>query len=180
MARTEHDLLTAARRQYELGRLGSSWRASALALPMILISLRACNRPEVTLVAGAALMIACAFFSWRGLSYKKGVFSGLVAGFMAALVPFFAFQLGLCAGGAMAALCQAVCLFGGAVAGAMIAARAVRLAEGRRRFLIASTSIACLTGSLGCALAGLGGVLGMALGVLVLTAPAVLTARAES
>ncbi len=63
--------------------------------------------------------------------------------------------------------------------GAAVAILARRQERGAGEFLVAGAVGAALTASLGCTLAGAGGVLGMALGTVLAGTPVWLAARAQ-
>jgi hypothetical protein len=75
--------------------------------------------------------------------------------------------------------CLPACVAGGALAGAAIATVASRQDDGRGEFLFGGITVAALAASLGCALAGSAGLVGMAMGALVTGAPVWLVAHAR-
>ena len=75
--------------------------------------------------------------------------------------------------------CLPACVLGGCVMGVALALTARREEDGPREFLVAGTAIAALAASVGCSLAGAGGVLGMAIGTVAAGAPVWLVARAD-
>jgi len=75
--------------------------------------------------------------------------------------------------------CLLACVVGGCGMGAAVAILARRQEQGAGEFLAAGAVVAALTASLGCTLAGAGGVLGMALGTVLAGTPVWLAARAQ-
>ena len=75
--------------------------------------------------------------------------------------------------------CLPACVVAGCAIGAVVAIRARRQEHDALEFLAAGVSVAALTASLGCTLAGAAGVLGMAVGTIVAGTPVWLTARAD-
>jgi hypothetical protein len=105
------------------------------------------------------------------------VLPGLLGGSVALALPLLVPTLGhLCLGPACMSLCLPVCVLGGAIAGALIGAKA-RGEEHEAPFVLSALAITFLTGALGCTLAGLAGVGGMLAGALAVGAPVLLAAR---
>jgi hypothetical protein len=180
MALSERELRDRARRSYEVARLRSSFGAAWFIAPMVVLSLHACNAPALTLAIGALLLAACAYASWRGTELSRAVAPGLSSGFLAALVPIIAQALGEPCSSILPGSCALSCVLGGIAAGAFLAYRARGVDQDRARFLTTAGTIAFLAGSLGCALSGIGGILGMSVGLAATAAPVLFLARSRS
>jgi hypothetical protein len=168
----DHDLLMArTRRAYELGRLRAALGVAIYVVPMITTSLAWCGRPITTIVVGAALLIAAIVFAWRGGAYGRAVLPGLWAGAAPLVLPILVRGGGVCemGGGRCVPWCLLGCFGGGLVAGVAIAWRSLRGA--RDTSLVAGAIIAGLAGSMGCVIAGAGGLAGLALGAIAGSIP---------
>ena len=167
------DLLLRARGAYERARFFRALRASALVLPMALVSFGCVDRTTSTVIA-IVLAALATFLVWRGGAAGRGVMPGFVGGAVSLAFPLLACPA--CATSEARAASFVVCAVGGFVAGSIVMAFAAREARetrdtnGRASFLVGAGSVAALTGSLGCVMVGLGGVAAMAVG-LALTAP---------
>lgn len=171
-------LLRQARRAYELGGIRLGLRQSALVIPLVAISLGCCCGPMwLTLALGAALLAACVGFISLGGEAGRAVRPGLVAGSLCAVVPIGMKVLHLCSVVGCRPLLQ-FCLYGGLIGGAVLGFQTGRMGAAKPRFLAVAGGVAALAGSLGCAIAGLAGILGMLLGVLCASTPFLLAARA--
>jgi len=178
MEKTE--LYARARRAYELGRakiaLQAMGAAALLATAAVVL-----GRPvaQIGLLAVFLLPLAGAL-AFRGRAAGRAVWPGLVAGGTAMLLPLAVVVAGHAwLGPDCMRFCLPACVVGGAVAGAAIALLAARQADGEREFLLGGIAVAALAASLGCALAGSAGLLGMAMGAVVASAPILLIAHAR-
>jgi len=177
MAVSEQELRVRARRAYELGRLGSKLPWALGAAPPAALILGSCQHPGLVVLQAALLAAALVGFAWRSRESERGVLAGALVGAPAFVLPYAFCASGLCAVGpspALVALCFGVGLAAGLVltVGARLRARSVG-------FLVAAASVAALTASMGCSVAGLGGVIGSALGVAIVTGPALVLARSH-
>lgn len=178
MAWDKTELETRARRAYEIGRIQAAARGVWLLAPMTLLACLRCGQPALSLTTGALLFAAVFGLLWRGRAWSAAVTPGLLAGAVPFLLPLLVGYTGhVCVGGVCFALCMPPCLIGGLVAGFVLGLRAARMDEGRGAFLLAGCLVAALEGALGCAPAGIGSLLGMAAGVVVISAPLGLTLR---
>ena len=178
MARSSADLAVRARRAYELGRLRAKLPAALFAVPPAVVALDICGRPWLTVPLAGLLAVALVAAHWRGEAAARGATAGLMAGALAFAVPILVNGMGLCQQLPSLAFVL-VCGGGGLASGGVLAARALRHDGPRALFLISGGLIAGLTGGLGCALAGLGGLAGVAAGVCLGLAPAAL-ARSDA
>ena len=177
MATNELTLEARARRAYETGRLRWSLRPAAPILAAAAVAI-ACGRPAgLSIALAAALLPLAVGLSFAGGPAGRAVRPGLLAGTFPFAMPLLVQTAGhLCLGDQCMSFCLPACVLGGAIGGGLIALRSAREGEGAA-FLISGVAIAALLGSLGCTLAGLGGVAGMLGGVLVAGAPVLVAAR---
>lgn len=173
MARSSADLAVRARQAYELGRLRAKLPAALFAVPPAVVALEVCERPWLTLPLACLLAVALVAAHWRGETAARGATAGLLAGALAFAVPLLVSGLGFCV--LMPSLAFVlVCGGGGLASGGVLAACALRSPGSRALFLVSGGLVAGLTGGLGCVLAGLGGLAGVAAGICLGLAPAVL------
>lgn len=156
-----------ARQAYEKGRLRYALGASVPVLALAVLVQWIGPRPEVVLTLVVALFATEALFLWRGQQLGRGAMAGLMGG----AIPL---AFGLCTqvyahvcGSMLAgAGCTAVCACGGLVGGLVIAAVA-RRQPSPAVFAGAAATTAALLGAIGCACAGLAGVVGLMIGIAV-------------
>jgi hypothetical protein len=161
------DLLRRARQSYELARWAKGLRAAALVVPMAVVSLGGCGHRETALAIAAVLAVLAAALVWRGGVAGRGVVPGLVAGVVPLGFPLVACPLSERFGAAH--LPVLICVAGGVVSGAIVAAYAAREPSDRARFVVSAGLIAGVAGSMGCAILGLGGVAAMGVGLALST-----------
>ena len=174
------ELRARARRAYELGRARLGAKAAAAAL-IIAAAAAALGRPLLlTAAVGAALAVVVAALVFRGRAAGRAVWTGLLAGSGAMLVP-----LGLATPGCRMfgegcmRFCLQACVVGGLAMGFALATVARRQEQGEVEFLAGGAAVAALTASLGCTLAGASGLVAMAVGTVLAGAPVLLTSRAH-
>lgn len=160
-----------AYRAYESGRARQAAWAASPTLAIALVAALMSDRPLTTAIIGAALYIAAALLSWRGRQLGRGVLPGVAAG----LVPFAAAHAArvyghLCTPEGCVSICVPACLAGGVAAGVLLS-RALRRSERLGASWASACGVAALTGALGCACVGFGGVVALAAGLLAGTAP---------
>jgi hypothetical protein len=180
MASTDTANLRArAKHAYELGRLRVAARAAAAVIPMVALSLVACDRPALTFAAGATLLALAVAFRWRGETWGRAVTPGLLAGSVPLLLPLLLRSSGhCCVGGEVCwSACMIGCIGGGILAGAAIGIASAVEKEHRWAFLSAATLLAGFAGMLGCAVVGVAGMAGMALAVVATSLPVAMVAR---
>jgi len=166
------DLAQRARRAYEWGRLRFALRLAPIVAGAAVVAF-ACGRPfDLCGLLGGALLLVAVGLTFLGGSAAGGVVPGLVAG-LAPLALLVRTVGHACVGNSCMALCMPACIAGGALAGAFIATR-----RGDAWFLLVALLVAGLTGSLGCTMAGMSGVLGMLGGALLAGAPVLALRRA--
>lgn len=168
---TEQNALASAMSSYESSRARA---ALVVTLPAAVLALVACCCGTKLLTAalvGAVLVVASWFFRWRGQALGRAVLPGVLAG-----VAPFALALGarayghVCTGSQCVSLCIPACTVGGALAGFYVA-RTARKQSSPLLFLVGASALATLVGCLGCSCVGLGGVGGLAAGLLVTSLP---------
>jgi hypothetical protein len=172
-----------ARRAYEIGQLRAATILLAPAAAVIALAalLHDGGMPTALAPLAIALAVAIVGFGWRGGAWRRGAPVGLIAGLPGLLLPRLVLaKVGHCAACApldvSAATCFLYCGGAGLIAGLAVGALAAR-DESPLRFAAAAVVIACLTAALTCVIAGLAGVTGIAAGLVVSTAPAIVRAR---
>jgi hypothetical protein len=163
-----------ARASYERGRLRAALPTVALVVPMVALSIVVCGRDVASLVCGTLLAAALLFARWRGQAMAGGAHAGLAAGAGALLLPM-ATCFHLCAGG-VCLMAPSACVASGLLGGAALGVLARRRAEAEPRtgaYLGAAVVVAALAASLGCLIAGIGGVVGMTAAMAATVAPVV-------
>jgi hypothetical protein len=174
MAVPEDVLVQRARAAYERGRVRASLPTLALVAPMVALSVAVCGRAFLSLSCGALLAAVVVAALWRGQDLARGARVGLVAGTGALLLPM-ATCLHLCAGG-VCLMAPSACIAAGVLGGAAVGLLARRGGGGEPfsgASLAAALAVAGLAGSLGCVIAGLGGLVGMGAGMAAAVAPVI-------
>jgi hypothetical protein len=177
MAPTEADLERRMRAVVELGRLAWASRMLLLILPLLFVA-RWIGRPASLLwpVGGALTFLACGL-AFVHLRYQRAAVAGIAAGLPALLLPWvFQFAGEICLGGKCLDPCVPSCLVAGAIAGGLVALRAVR-EERHWSFWLAALAVTALLGTLGCSVAGGAGVVGLFAGVVAGSAPVLVRAE---
>jgi len=178
---TDDALLARARGAYERGRLVYGMHALWLAAPMIALSLTMAPERGLSFGAGGLLVALAVGLRYRGGAMGRAVIPALLAGLPPLLMPLLMRAGGhCCIAGACWPVCMIGCIVGGASAGLMIGFSSVLEREGRGSFLIAATTIAGLSGVLGCAIVGAAGMAGMLLAVIAASWPVAMLSRARS
>jgi hypothetical protein len=174
-------LLARSRSAYERGRVVHALRAAWLALPMVAFSMTLAERPQLSLGAGALLIILTLALRYRGGPTGRAVMPALIAGLVPLLLPMLMRAGGpCCIAGACWPVCMIGCILGGVTAGLMIGFASVLERESRGAFLIAATLISGLAGVLGCSIVGAAGMAGMLLAVIAAAWPVAMLARARA
>ncbi|MCH9651221.1 MAG: hypothetical protein K0U98_23555 [Deltaproteobacteria bacterium] len=165
-----------ARRAYELGRLRSQLHWATLALAPLALGLHFSGKTAAMFGTCILLSLLILALRWRGQQYAQGVLPGLTAGLLALSVPVLACSSGLCPA-RPSPLLLTLCVGGGVMAGAVVTLRALSTQCCSVPFLLAAASVAAVTASLTCAVAGVSGILGMILGLAVASSPVLVLAR---
>ena len=172
MAVPEAVLSARARRAYEVGRLRTALPAVAFAVPMVALSVALCGRPTASAGGGIALVAALLAAAWRGQPFARGARAGLLGGLGPLLLPM-ATCFHLCAGGVCLlapTACVVAALLGGAALG-LYARHRIPGGPDAGGYLLAALGVAALVGSLGCVIAGVSGIVGMVVGLVIGTVP---------
>lgn len=186
-------LARALRRRYEWSR---AWRAMlgfAPACMLILIAAYLSPRSISVLLFGAVLFGNAVLLLWYGQGLQRAVLPGVMVGLIPLTAALCANHFGhVCTGSACVSLCLPACILGGVSAGVLLGFWAQkRLGGGNRNaenggerhgaqrhgalgFVLASSSIALLTGAMGCGCIGYAGVFGLLAGYLIGLLPAAL------
>jgi hypothetical protein len=179
MAMTAPDRLRQrARRAYEWGRL---WRAAIKAWPALLLTALSCwlcHEPELSVAIGAGLFTLATGLGWYGRIGTQAASAGLKAGMGAFAVPVAAFHSYFAP--YCCTLTGMLIVNGGSglAVGLLLSFESARLQAQRNVFLMFASMVAALCGMLGCILFGPMGLAGMAVGVLLSTAPVAIYRRA--
>lgn len=166
-----------ARRAYERGRWQYALRRAPIALLVAAAVAAVCPYPRLALVAGAVLVPAVAVSLWRGQGFGSAARGGLLAGSVVVAVRYALLLAGhACVLGSCWSICRMACVGAGLVAGVGFGL----IARGWSvRHATAGAGIALLAAVPACAFAGALGVLGVVLGFVAASAPALALQRAR-
>jgi len=170
-----------ARLSYELGRLRAGLRLALLVVPLLAVASLGARGPSDRLLLGGALLSVCLLLGWRGQAYGRAVVPGLLAGLAPLLLPL-ALRAGghCCMTGPCWTICMVGCISGGLIAGGALGFLAARQRQQPLVFLASSGALAILSGTIGCAVVGSAGVVGMVAGALIASLPALWLGRARA
>lgn len=179
MAMEHPDLsLQRARRAYEWGRLRyaaiQSWPVPVLTAVSVVV----CHEPALSLVIGGGLWLASLGFFFYGRVAARAAAAGLKAGMIAFILTLLGFYF-LC--DLFPNLATASLAIDGGIGlgtGLALSMASARMATRSNAFLALAGVIATPCGMLACVLFGPIGLSGIALGVLLSTAPVVIYRRA--
>lgn len=174
-----HRLMGRARIAYEWGRLraGVPWLLAVL--PLLAIALHFSGRPRATVANGALLAVSLVFFQWRGGSLSRAVLPGFVGGVLAFLLPLIACSTGICSRDPSPRLIL-LCSLAGVLCGTWLTLLALRSKALGLDSVAAAGLVAGLTAALSCAVAGVSGILGLAIGLAAASTPALALARGRA
>src|SRR5712664_3799569 len=117
MALTEDSLQRQAARVYEAGRVRNALLESWPVVPIIAIGIIQGSSGVFVLVGGAILLSLTTVFSWRGLTLRRTIWPGLLAGTPPLLIPPLAPANSVCwIGGSCWAWCVLLCPLSGLIA----------------------------------------------------------------
>lgn len=164
-----------ARRAYERQRIVRA----ALAMGPIVVfiaSVALLVRPGLVPVAfGVLAVLAGLAMLWYGRDPQKAVLPGFAAGLVPLVLALGASRYHYCGTSGCTTLCVEACSLGGVIAGLAIAT-----VSGQRRlglgFGVSASTVALLSGALGCACVGVGGLVGLGLGFVAGLVPGLLWA----
>lgn len=162
-----------ALREYEWARLR---RGLLGATPMLLLAVVAGyvgSHMRAAVLVGTAVFATAAALLWRGQQLKRAVVPGVLAGLVPLTFALCATRVGhVCMGDSCMSFCVPACTAGGVLAGAAVTWSAAR-SDRSGWFWTGASSLALLTGALGCACIGWSGLLGLAGGFLVSVVPGI-------
>jgi hypothetical protein len=163
MALSESRLRAAASKAYERARWIDACCVLIFILPATFIFAHLSFRPVFTTSIGVMLAILCPYLRQRGGDAGRSVVPGLAVGFGIAGSAIAMCHLGFCGPADKELFCGMMCLFGIGGSGLLVALR---------RSHVAAALVTFMAGALGCAMFGLFGVAGLALGCALAAAPA--------
>lgn len=172
-------LFARARRAYEHGRVVHGLRTGSVVIPMAALSWIACDNPAATLLGGIALLALVTAAVWRGQEPGRAARLGLVAGAFPLLVPVLCCGTGHLCGASVCLFYPAACLGGGVLGGLALGLLSRRAGLGHQGLTLAGT-VAWLTGSLGCIVAGSAGIAVLVVGLAFGLAPTLTLRRASN
>ncbi len=172
MSWSEARLEGRARLAYERGRLAWALRRGWFVPMVASLALFGCEQRAATLACIGLLAATVVGLLWRGGAYAHGVGPGLLAGLAPFLLPVAAQATGHACAATLCVFLPTFCIAGGVVGGVVLGAQGHRLPAEQRGFWVSAVVVAALAGSVGCLVAGLAGVTGMALGLALGAAPA--------
>jgi hypothetical protein len=151
------------RRVYELSRLRGA--LLGIAPVLLIVAGAACfgQRQASVLSFGLAVVAVGTAMLWYGRDPQKAVLPGIAAGVIPLSFSLCANHIHMCGPEGCSSLCVPACIVGGVVAGLVIAAVGNRRRLGAW-FWLSASSLALLTGAMGCACIGYSGVVGLGLG----------------
>lgn len=177
------ELKRRARRAYELRMAWAGvlrlWPL-ALLLPAALL-LHGPSAPWQTGVAALILAAALVLTGWRGGGWRRGALPGLLGGLPAFFVPSLIMPAGATCDGCVHAsahwlTCMSACTFA-CLASGLALAHVARRDPSPRSFAASAAICGALTASLTCSLAGYAGLMGVALGLGLASAPILVLGR---
>ena len=157
------------RRAYELGRVR---RALLVVIPILALGAlgwRVGGDARGPVLGGALLSLVGIWFLWRGQRVGGVVLPAMLAG----TLPFGCALSTHCLGESRFGVCVLACFAGSVVAGLILASIARRSAALLETWMSAGV-VAFLTGSVGCACVGVGGLVALALGLGIVAGPSLL------
>jgi hypothetical protein len=165
-----------ARGAYERGRVVFGLKRAAAVAAVAGLALLSCT--NVVATAGCVVLLAAlvTVLLWRGQEFAEGVGPGLVAGLVPFVLPVASQATGYFCSATVCLVLPTVCVVGGVVGGVALGVLGRRPFGAHLGFWVAAVSVTAVLGSVGCLMAGLAGIAGLAVGLLLGAAP-VLVAR---
>jgi hypothetical protein len=176
MAQSDAAFESRARRAYEAGRLASAAKRALVVAAGAAVALLSCADAGATAVSVVPLGVLVTALLWRGQEWADGVRPGLVAGLVPFVLPVLSQATGYFCSATVCVFLPTVCVAGGVVGGAVLGTLRRRPFGAHAGFWVSAVSVTAVLGSAGCLVAGLAGVAGLALGLLLGATP-VLVAR---
>lgn len=156
-------LQRSVRRAYELGRLRRAMLGVAPVLVVVAAATSFTHRPTSALAFGCAVALAGLLMLWYGREAQRAVLPGVAAGLVPLVLALCANRMHWCGPDGCTSLCLPACALGGVVAGLAVARVGKQRGSGVAFWLCAS-SLALLTGAMGCACIGYSGLIGLGFG----------------
>jgi len=169
-----------ALRAYEWGRLRHAAVKAWPALLLTAISWRLCHEPGLSFVIGGSLFALATSLLWYGRVAARAANAGMKAGMVAFAVPVLAFHTYFapdCCTLTAILLINGGCGLG---VGVLLSIESAPLQIQRNVFLLFASVVASISGMLGCILFGSTGLVGMAAGVVLATAPVAIYRHAHA
>jgi hypothetical protein len=169
------DLKARARRAYEGGRLRRALLPAVLIPPAASLAFLQCAQPLPSVACSVALGILVAAMLYRGQDWGRGARAGLAAGLVPFLLPPAIEAFG------SPALCDLLpwfCAAGGAAAGLVLASRRRVRLENPAAYWVTAALVTLLAGTVGCWIAGVAGLAGLAAGLVAGAVPLLVPVRA--
>lgn len=148
---------------YEFGRLRRALLGVAPVLVIVAVAACVAHRPMSTLWFGLATVSVGAAMLWYGRDPQKAVLPGIAAGLVPLVFALCANHMHACGADGCSSLCVPACALGGVVAGLAVASVGNQRNTGPW-FWVSASSLALLTGAMGCACIGYSSVIGLGLG----------------
>jgi hypothetical protein len=169
MARSEATLRR-VRRAYEGAHVLAGVRGLVIASALTVLAVGLHRTSSVTWLVASVLAASLAVLAWRGGSWRRGAFAGVIAGLPPLIAPSIVFALtngGHCATCESGATwpCMITCFGTSSLVGILVGYRAI-IDAAPRRFAGGALVTAALTGLLGCGTTGLGGAIGVVIGLV--------------
>ena len=162
----EDALAARVRKAYERARWKQALAGFAPVLLVPILALCLDGWTWRTAALGAALFGIGTTLLWYGRDAARGVLPGVLAGLLPFAAALCAPRMHMCMGHSCMSVCLLACGGAGLVAGAGLGLVWRNSKRGRVALGVAAT-VTLITGTIGCACAGYGGVLGMAVGFLL-------------
>lgn len=169
---SEVEFLARSRRLYEWSRVRKGLQCALWAAPAVALALWG-GSPRATLFLAPLILAVCVALVWRGGAAGRAVIPGLVGG----VLPIFVrIGIGCCALESAMGHAVFASLMGGIIGGLAVAAFGFWLRKSFSEVLWVGALVG-ITGSMGCALFGLGELLGLAVGLALGALPIMLLTR---
>jgi hypothetical protein len=159
-----------ARFAYERAHLLAALRGLLLAGGLALLAIGLHRTSHATWLIAGILAATLAVLGWRGGAFRRGALAGVVAGVPPMIAPTLVFAVGHgghCPSCEMGPTlpCLLTCFGTSSLVGLVVGNIAIRDAA-PRRYALAATTSAGLTGLLACGTTGLGGATGVVVGLV--------------
>jgi hypothetical protein len=158
---------------YELGRLRRALLGVAPVVVIVAVAAWVAHRPVSTLWFGLVTVFVGAAMLWYGRDPQKAVLPGIAAGLVPLVFALCANNMHACSADGCSTLCVPACALGGVVAGLTVASVGNQRKAGPW-FWVSASTLALLTGAMGCACISYSGFLGLGVGFSAGMLPGVL------